>query len=237
MIDAGLRADIVARVRLEHPAPGRRRVQAVIFAREFAGRAPRAELIEAVKDARAAIKRGGGSQDPGAPVLVDPHAMMDCTSKNLRLTRSGCFRLWRGAQEHEPSAWEGRAACVACMTGARNAGYAPSPVAEYVRELQRTCTRCLRVASRLINGRYCISCYNRHTEALRGRNARGGLPKICKSLLAVAITQTSGSEVALLVERHVMSAAETMIAAARQAVAPMAFGWAPRGPGDAVDVT
>jgi hypothetical protein len=72
---------------------------------------------------------------------------------------------------------------------------------------------------------------------LRGRNARGGLPKICKSLLAVAITQTSGSEVALLVERHVMSAAETMIAAARQAVAPMAFGWAPRGPGDAVDVT
>jgi hypothetical protein len=237
VIDQALRADIAARVRLEQPTPGRRRVQAVIVAREFSGRAPRAELIEAIKDARAATKRGGDTQDLHAPVLVDPHAMMDCTSKNLRLTRSGCFRLWRGAQEDEPSAWEGRSACVACMTGARNAGYAPSPVAHAVRDLQRTCTRCLHPASRLINGRYCVSCYNRHKEALRGRNARGGRPRICEILLTVAVTKTVGRQVGLLVEHNVISAAETMIAAARQAVAPMAFGWAPGGPGDVVNVT
>ncbi len=237
MIDAALRADIAARVRLEHPAPGRRRVQAGLLAREFAGRAPRAELIEAIKDARAVTKRGGETQDLHAPVLVDPHAMMDCTSKNLRLTRSGCFRLWRGAQEDEPSAWEGRSVCVACMTGARNAGYAPSPVAQMVRDLQRICSRCLHPAPRLINGRYCISCYNRHREALRGRNARGSRPKICGSLLSVKVAKLVGGEAISIIEHNVLGASETMLSQARQALSPIGFGWAPRGPGHVADAS
>jgi hypothetical protein len=237
MIDAALRADIAARVRLERPVPGRRRASAAMIAREFEGRAPRAELTEAIKDARAAIKRGGELQDPRAPVLVEPQAMMNCTSKNLRLTRSGCFRLWRGAQEDEPSAWEGRAACVACMTGARNAGFYPSPVAQMVNDLRRTCTRCLHPASRLINGRFCISCYNRHCEALRGRNARGGRPKICGSLLSVEVAKLVGGEAISIIEHNVLGAFETMLSQARQALSPIGFGWAPRGPGHEADAS
>jgi hypothetical protein len=237
VIDAALRADIAARVRLERPVPGRRRATAAMIAREFEGRAPRITLIDAVRDARAAATGGAEVQDPAAPALMRPHDMLECTGRKMRLTRAGCYRLWLGSKEAEPMPWEGRAACVGCATGARNAGYAPSLVARLVRELRHTCSRCRHPTSRLINDRFCISCYNRHAEALRGRNARGSRPKLCEFLLSVAVARVAGPDVALVVEHKVTSATETMLVAARKALAPVGFGWAPRGPGDMVDLS
>src|SRR5450759_2593872 len=101
----------------------------------------------------------------------------------MTLSTSGCGRLWEAAQiKHaakklEP--WEGIATCHTCPIGARNAGREMEAVFQPAAALACYCPRCNRPASRLINGRLCISCYNRDREAAIGRNAKGSRPRLC----------------------------------------------------------
>lgn len=153
--------------------------------------------------------------------------LMTCTRRSLRLLPAACGRLYISANgKDEPAPWEGRAACRGCAIGARNAGRPVERLAEAAGELQRICTRCHAPAPRQIQGRWCVSCYNRHLEALKGVNAKGGRPQLLDRLHRV--------RVAAMVDRRRVPAAgpvvdvlEAMIAAARKAKNGAAFGAAP----------
>jgi hypothetical protein len=111
--------------------------------------------------------------------------------------------------------WEGRAHCVGCPVGAVNAGerIEDATAARYEAALRKFCPRCSRPASRLINGRFCVSCYNRDREVARGRNCKGNPPKVVAARLhAVELwagnrieafpAVTSRSEAILLAAKH-----------------------------------
>src|ERR1035437_9016007 len=95
--------------------------------------------------------------------------MMRCDRRDMTLSTAGCGRLWEAAQiKHAAKkleVWEGIAACHTCPIGARNAGREVEAVFQPAAALAAYCPRCSKPASRLINGRLCISCYNRDREA------------------------------------------------------------------------
>jgi len=168
---------------------------------------------------------------PGSPAAVEPWRMFQCVNANLRVTAAGCGRMWISARDDRPAVWEGRSVCVGCPEGAKNAGCAVSTVAKSVGVLHRTCGRCLRPASRIINERFCISCYNRHAEALRGKNARGSRPRLSDQLHSIKIAVFNAEGARMISAHDVISAADAMIAFARKAELATAFGWGDCGPG------
>jgi hypothetical protein len=86
------------------------------------------------------------------------------------------------------------------------------------RAFRKVCPRCERPSARLINGRGCISCYNRTREAVLGANAKGTRPKLADVIHAEAMAITSGDGVPrLLTVEHVISRTEAIGIAARQA--------------------
>lgn len=152
----------------------------------------------------------------------------------MRLTTAGCSRLWKSArdEENEPKPWEGRFACVACPIGAANSGAQVSPVAASVAILQKICPRCLRQADRIINGKHCVSCYNRQAEAEKGRNAKGSRPRLCAQLREYEVAITRGDEIVIVHFARVTSAREIIVRFARHAEVVTAFGWSAAGPGN-----
>lgn len=165
--------------------------------------------------------------------MSDMPALFTCDRQKARMTVAGCARMFIAAHdpEHKPQPWEGRAACVACPIGAAHAGQPVNAMAEPVQLLATVCPRCLRQSDRIINGRHCISCYNRHAEALRGRNAKGSVPRLCAQLhdLEIAVS-AAGDGIEIRLERHVTGAMEIIVAAARHAESPLSFSWAACGP-------
>ena len=162
--------------------------------------------------------------------------MFDCAPRRMRLSVRGCARLWRSAQENPPATWEGRFACRVCLVGAAHAGVKMSEVAAETERLRTVCSRCLGRTSRLINGRFCISCYNRHCEALRGRNARGSRPRLCSKLRMFEVAVSSGDAGRIETMPSVTGASEVLVELARRASNVTFYGWASKGPGDLVDL-
>lgn len=124
--------------------------------------------------------------------------MIECERQRMRLSKAGCARLWRSAQERKPEPWEGRAHCRTCPIGAACAGVAAAPAATAAaaEKLRPTCGRCGKVSDRFIHARgICISCYNREREARIGRNRRGNAPAITAKLapLSMVLTTTEGA--------------------------------------------
>ena len=238
MIEAALQQEIRARVRLYARQRGIRRVRAGALIGIFRGRAPKESIMQVARAAIVELATGGEVQDPAAPSVLRPQEIVRCEPKSMSLTRSGCARLWSSARGSAPQPWEGRAACVACRDGAINSGFTPSPVAGLAEAVARVCPRCLRSSSRIINGRLCVSCYNRHAEALRGRNARGGRPRLCDVLghFQVIMATRSGEE-SVVVDNEITGAHEIIIARAALAQSELCFGWPACGPGDVAEAS
>ncbi len=158
-----------------------------------------------------------------------------CDALRMTLSTAGCSRLWQSAQDRLPASWEGRAACRGCPIGARNAGHdaasaaAASSATVAADALRQVCARCLRTAERgdrrqaLVNNRLCISCWNRHREAQKGRNRKGTLPRLC------ALLRTERLSVGPLIVSYteVASRQEAMMMAAKAAVGRIQIGRAP----------
>ena len=78
---------------------------------------------------------------------------------------------------------------------------------------------------RLINGRLCVSCYNREREALIGKNAKGGRPMICDVLHTERLAVIDGSGSGSVIEAGpVVGIVEAIVAMMRTATGPLAFG-------------
>ena len=150
--------------------------------------------------------------------------LFECSKLKMRLTPNGCARLHLAVQADPPKPWEARVACASCRIGAKNAGipYA-APTPSYV--LRGLCFRCFTTASRLIENRFCISCYNRHREALIGRNAKGKRPALADWLHEEAIVVSSDQGETVVRQPAVLSAGEVIFCTVRAGSGAMKLGW------------
>jgi len=90
----------------------------------------------------------------------------------LRLTAGSCAASYQRGKRAEP--WDGAHRCRGCEIGARHAEEVVEPVIA-----AKPCRLCHNVdgGAKVVYGCMCISCYNRLTEALKGRNAKGRKPQ------------------------------------------------------------
>jgi hypothetical protein len=125
-------------------------------------------------------------------------------------------KRWRRAQGAEPPPWDSLRHCHTCPIGALRAGETVQVAsnAAIVAAIGHHCPRCERAASRLINNRTCVSCYNRTAEAVRGFNAKGTRPKIADTIHTEALALGAAGLVSV---DRVASRIEAAVVAARQA--------------------
>ena len=151
-----------------------------------------------------------------------------CEKRNVKLTKGGCARMWELAATNKPKPWEGQAACVACPIGAANAGHAVKAAAQVIEDIRMICAGCFRPSDRMIAGDYCPSCYNRRLEAKRGRNAKGGTPRISALLHPEFLAVAEGQRRRCIRVNHVLSLAEAVLIAAKDCEGEeMRIGWVP----------
>jgi hypothetical protein len=161
------------------------------------------------------------------PVLVD------CARAELRLTEASCAKFWLGSNPDAPPVWQGRHRCHQCPAGAARAGVVIDPMQTVRDSLAPFCQRCRRLATRgdrnngIINGRLCVSCYNREREVLRGSNAKGTPPRVVAARLFAARIVAVESGIIERIDRDISAGVlELVIHCGRRAKAPVMFGWA-----------
>lgn len=158
--------------------------------------------------------------------------LFTCQRRSMRLTTRGCSDLWKSTIARPPQPFEGRHLCVLCPVGAANSGVVIAPMAQTAEDLRMLCPRCVRPAARLINDAFCVSCFNRHREALRGRNAKGTRPALADQLHTECFTVIHGVSRRSVEMPMVTGLSEAMIAVLRKssksrvffAPAPVALG-------------
>ncbi len=156
--------------------------------------------------------------------MTDLPEMFRCDRLNMTLSKPGCARLWLSANSGSaPAAWEGRLGCRNCPLGALHAGKTVEAATALTDALRNICPRCERVASRMIGGELCVSCYNRAREVRIGRNAKGGRPLLTDRLHTRRLVVIEGSSDRLIDRQYATGLPEVMIAVARRATKPVAF--------------
>lgn len=125
--------------------------------------------------------------------------------------------MWRSTLSSKPQPWEGRHSCIGCDIGRANAGLPPVVTSAGRAAWANVCARCWHVSDRLIGGRHCPSCYNRQREAVKGRNAKGGRPRLMAMLHPQHFTVIAGGKVRRVIQESVVGLAEAVILAARSA--------------------
>ncbi|WP_146208851.1 hypothetical protein [Azospirillum sp. TSO22-1] len=149
--------------------------------------------------------------------------MMRCQRRSVTLAESSCAASWETAQKKRPEPWEGRWHCRSCALGAEKAGKPLPQTAIAADALSCLCPRCFRPAPRLINGHLCVSCYNRDREVARGRNAKGGVPRLTAKLHNLTILIVEAGAVRRETLDRVTGPQEAMIMLAKRARRPIAF--------------
>ena len=101
--------------------------------------------------------------------MTDHDARFHCVPFTMDLTVSFCAQRFKSKRF---------LTCQACPVGAEHAG-------DVALDLSTTCSRCQRVAPRLIHKKLCVSCYNREREMARGKDRRGKPPRLAIELAEV----------------------------------------------------
>lgn len=105
--------------------------------------------------------------------------LIPCERRSLWQSAEACRDDWLRARHRRPEPWQSRWHCLNCPIGAARAGRSVALAGSEVLETTRTiCVRCQRPVSRIVGGRFCVSCYNRDRELLRGRNGKGAVPTV-----------------------------------------------------------
>ena len=166
-------------------------------------------------------------EERATAIVPSPQEMFACPRLSaLQLTRGGCARRWEAAQERRPAPWDSLHPCLTCPTGAAHAGRPGEGCFAPAETLQGICTRCARSTSRglsgrMVNDRFCISCYNRDLEVKKGRNAKGTRPRL---VLRDMVLSVEDRGVVRQARHHqVLSASEAMLAEAKRARGPLTF--------------
>lgn len=98
-----------------------------------------------------------------------PGEYFRCDKLAAEFTASSCARRWKGQQGKEHIGMT----CYRCPIGASHA----NQVVTHSQYLKQECVRCHCLASRLVRGLICVSCFNRQQEVLKGQDRRGKPPK------------------------------------------------------------
>ena len=141
-----------------------------------------------------------------------PGIYFGCQPYRAKLSTAACARRWREAQTDRGAKFE---KCRGCPIGAAHAG----ETAVYYSKLYdaNMCTRCGRGTSRrMIFGRLCISCYNREREFIRGRNAKGTVPRKHQLARRTIRYAVEGGGVHTLTIEHTADIEELMLAVLRK---------------------
>lgn len=132
------------------------------------------------------------------------------------------------AKATPPASYDPKSACQFCPIGASNAGAPIDPMAEAVQSLERHCVRCQKPAARRINGKFCVSCYNRDREVRVGRNRWGHPPSEIQATIHTAtVTVSTNDGISAVAHRRVAARTEAMALIARGSNQPMYFGIPP----------
>ena len=97
-----------------------------------------------------------------------------CASHRADLTPDGCAARHLQARkrgDHDDAS--GFTLCRTCPIGASHAGLnraLPGP--------KRECVRCGQWSARLVWKLFCVPCYNRQQEVIKGRDRRGNVPRV-----------------------------------------------------------
>lgn len=168
---------------------------------------------------------GGKFERPTIELPFDPGIeMMTCEPQHARLTRRACARMYMSTLSGpRPEPFEARHTCVGCPIGAANSGNPSGYVTVQAQVWRNACCRCRQSAPRLINGFRCISCYNRHREAIRGRDRKGHRPRLIDRLYTAALVVFDGGKESRFEMERVVDASELLVTLARQAKGPLAF--------------
>ena len=159
-----------------------------------------------------------------------------CTKRSASLTTKTCSSFFQAAARKRPQAWDSNYHCRGCTIGAAHAAGSSTPVddaeakaaaarQQVIDEWKNVCPRCLRLSSRIIGGKLCVSCWNRQREVRVGKNRKGTAPKLLPSKLCsvtLRIIDSEGSRVETFT--NVTGPEEVMAVVARQATGPVAFG-------------
>jgi hypothetical protein len=159
-----------------------------------------------------------------------PIELFDCAALRARLSRAGCVRRWSTANDGAaPAPWDSLTHCRCCPIGAGHAGRPPAEMAVAAARdtLARTCTRCGATGGRIVLNRWCVSCYNRQREAERGRNAKGGRPRLMDVLHTERLVVACGTRVEAVEVDRVANLAEAMLLLVGRGQGPVSFGRAP----------
>lgn len=103
--------------------------------------------------------------------LMPGRVFFRCERMRASLAVDSCAIMWRRENDNNEAQ---HPACRLCQLGAIHAG----EVAASMSPLKGTptCARCHRQATRLIKKMICVSCSNRESEWVKGRNAKGTKP-------------------------------------------------------------
>ena len=141
--------------------------------------------------------------------------IVPCPPMAARLTIGACRRMWATAQERQPEVWEAKAHCRRCLLGAERSGATAEQVQAnaIVDAIRRICCSCERSAARLIHSTHCVSCYNRRREVARGRNGRGGRPRLTDLLHSerVVVLDTTADAARVVEMGSVVSVTEVIL--------------------------
>ncbi|HET8550929.1 MAG TPA: hypothetical protein VFM97_00450 [Gammaproteobacteria bacterium] len=143
---------------------------------------------------------------------------------NLRLMPSSCAAMWNKAQRAEPD--DRLFPCRGCEIGARHAGHAPEDAHGRL-PAESICARCHRSPRRFIDGRICVSCYNRGREWKLGRNAKGRPPVHLPALYTARIATVERRARREIIVPNVANTLEAVLSLAHQARKPLKFTRAP----------
>jgi hypothetical protein len=112
-----------------------------------------------------------------------------CEPLRSSLQPHQCADRWRNAQVGS--------ACNGCHIGAQHAGQKPKPP----RSMRLPCIRCRSTEQRLISAVFCVSCFNRTREVVRGRNAKGKFPRCSAAKLHEAVAMIHQPEASAALDR------------------------------------
>jgi len=145
-----------------------------------------------------------------------------CERLLANLHVEACGEMWIHANTRND---EARRRCKGCPLGAVHAGE-PDANLSYLRG-SNVCSRCQRMATRLVNGELCISCQNRQYEWINQRNAKGNIPSEKLRLDARCLRYVDGDAAHFLRRSHSRNLEELMISVVRRASQCVVFGWNP----------
>jgi hypothetical protein len=137
-------------------------------------------------------------------------------------------KLWSAAnQPKPPDPWTGLASCRGCPLGESHAtGRPPDPFAAVRESLRMTCSRCNKKSEWIVRPAtlgYCLSCYNRNLEALKGKNAKGTRPALSEQLHTGDALISEGDQQRVVIRTFVPSFTELTTQVRRRATGPLEF--------------